>query len=108
VFCDCTKLESITIPEKVQNIDPSSFLGCSSLKDSEANAWFSSRFEVIYSKDLSRLVLVPNGMEGKLEIENLVTTISNFSFAGCSKLDSVTSQKELCLLEMNHLPNAQD
>ncbi len=119
-FKGCSSLESITIPQGVEGIGNKAFFwcnslksitlhggkfqiaadafdGCNSLTSMEADnrleeSWimYSSQNGILYSKDKTKLVRVPTGAKGVLNIPNGVTQIGNSAFRGCTSLVSIT------------------
>ena len=62
-FANCTSLKEVVIPNGVEGIDvASSFVGCTGLENFEIhNLDYDSFDGIVYSKDLSELVLFPAG-----------------------------------------------
>lgn len=62
-FANCTSLKEVVIPDGVEGIDvASSFVGCTGLENFEIhNLDYDSFDGIVYSKDLSELVLFPAG-----------------------------------------------
>ena len=92
-FYGCTGLTSVTIPDSVTYIHHSAFEGCTALKEinvSEDNAVYKSADGVLFNKDMTKLVLCPQGKTGEYNIPNSVTEIDGFAFYGCTGLTSVT------------------
>ncbi|MBR6802846.1 MAG: leucine-rich repeat protein [Kiritimatiellae bacterium] len=95
-FRDCSSLTSVTIPSSVTTIGDYAFEGCSSLTSvhiSDVGAWCLINFEnrrsnpLYYAKD----GLYLNGEKiTTAVIPEVVTTIGNWAFLGCSSLTSVT------------------
>ncbi len=93
VFSDCTGLTSITIPNSVTEIGSSAFSGCTKLAKIEVdsdNPNYSSQDGILYNKDKTRLILVPQGIQGHITIPNGVTEIDNGAFSRCSGVTEVT------------------
>ena len=115
-FPDCTSLVNIYIPDSVANIDSSTFDGCISLQSitvSGNNPCYSSVDGILYSKDMKRLIKVPEGLkseeiivpEGVIELEpgsfrdmervfhiklpDSLTIIGNCAFSGCRSIREI-------------------
>ena len=115
-FADCTQLTKIVIPETVTSIGSDAFKNCTALQQivvSGSNEAYASVDGVLYTKDYSRVVLVPNDIRGTITISSgiesiysgdfsnranlegvvvsdTVTSISGSSFMGCTSLKSIT------------------
>ena len=96
-FFGCNALKSITLPGGEFQMAADAFDGCISLTSLEADnrleeSWimYSSQNGVLYSKDKTKLVRVPTGAKGVLNIPNGVTQIGNSAFRGCTSLVSIT------------------
>ncbi len=94
-FYCCNSLTSITIPNSVTRIETGAFVRCSGLTSvhvSDLKAWCEISFSNSDSNPLSYAKhLYLNSEEVKdLVIPNSLTSIGNYTFAGCSGLTSVT------------------
>ena len=90
-FSSCTALYSINLPN-VTTIDGGAFNGCNNLASievSEDNKEYSSIDGVLYSKDMTVLLLCPEGKSWQFAIPDSVTTIGDYAFEGCGSLSSV-------------------
>lgn len=91
-FYGCEKLSSVTIPASVESIGRGAFGWCSQLRRidlAEGNQRFSVVDDVLYSNDLSELVMCPNVLT-TVKIPPEVRKIGTMSFDGCEGLTSVT------------------
>lgn len=71
-FYRCSSLEAVHLPPEIDTIEGNPFFRCSSLKTitvDEANTYFSSIDGVLYTKDVSALIVYP---EGKADISYIV------------------------------------
>lgn len=97
-FYGCASLTSIEIPAGLTSLPVSfytnAFSGCSKLtafRVAEGNPAFCTDSQgVLFSKDMTRLVLAPGGLSGSYRIPESVTELSMSAFLNCSKLTSVT------------------
>ena len=92
-FDGCKSLKSIDIPASVTTIGKRAFEGCESLRSinvAEDNEYYTSTDGVLYSKDLTSIIRVPEGVKLKeFSIPEGVTTIGNGAFTDCETLQSV-------------------
>ncbi len=93
-FSGCTSLTNVTIPDNVTSIGGGAFSGCTSLTSinvSENNTAYSSINGVLYNKDKTELVKIPEGKGIKeFNIPNSVTSIGQHAFDYCTLLTNVT------------------
>ena len=92
-FALCTGLTVLSIPESIAIIGNAAFAGCTSLTAiniAENNSTYSSVDGVVYTKDMKTLVCYPGGKSGLFSIPESVALLGDYSFAGCSSLESVT------------------
>ena len=91
-FWGCRELGSVTIPASVTNIESWAFCGCEALMQinvAEGNQRYASVDGVLYTKDLTELVMCPNGRTSAT-IHPSAKRIRADAFRGCAKLTSVT------------------
>lgn len=98
-FCDCSKLESIVIPESIaSDIDGSYFSGCTNLLSinvDEKNENYTSVDGVLFSKDKTVLLKYPSSKIDKNYIfPYSVSVISRGAFSNCKYLTSITLNNE--------------
>ena len=100
-FGFCSKLESFEIPESVTYIDTVAFLGSSaSITVQENNPAYSAEGGVLFNKDKTALIYVPNTRAGDYEIPSSVEVVKVDAFYNCRKLKSVTMPNTLTTLEI--------
>jgi hypothetical protein len=107
-FWDCIGLTSVTIPESVTNIESDAFEGCTGLtniKVSSSNTAYTDVDGVIFSKDMKKLVIYPQGKIGEYSIPDGVTTIDvaafGGSFSGSIGLTNVTIPNSVTTIEIS-------
>ena len=91
-FYRCSGLTSIQIPDGVTNIDYSIFNDCSGLMEinvASNNPIYSSENGVVYNKEKTKIINVPNGIKDEIVIPEGVTSIGGSAFYGCSGLTSI-------------------
>lgn len=91
-FSGCTGLTDIELPAGLSDIGSNAFSGCTSLKRlsvSAENLTYSAVDGVLYSKDGTTLIKVPNGLSGSFTVPEGVTTIAASAFSGCTRLTAI-------------------
>ncbi|MDJ1650667.1 leucine-rich repeat protein [Gordonibacter faecis] len=85
-FAKCAELTSISLPATLREVDPDAVAGCTSLKSitiSAKNEAFASHDGMLFSKDYSRLLLIPEGKEGAATIPGQTTYVPAQAFSRC-------------------------
>ena len=85
------KLTTVTIPAEVTSIGGGVFSYCGGLTQinvEAGNQKYTSVDGVLYTKDLTELVMCPNGLK-EVTIPESVTNIGHGAFIGCDKLTSL-------------------
>ena len=103
-FSRCSNLTSVEIGSGVTSIGRYTFAQCSSLKDlkvSENNSAFCAVDSVLYSKDMTQLLMLPASKEGHFTIPNGVTSIGRFAVYECDFLTSVTIPASVTMIDWN-------
>jgi hypothetical protein len=92
-FYDCSSLTSINIPNSVTTIEGGAFRQCTSLTSiivGSGNTAYASEDGILFNKSKTKIVAYPAGKTGSnYNIPNLVTTIGDRAFDGCSSLTSI-------------------
>lgn len=102
VFIDCESLESVDLPASLTYIGGEVFIRCHSLTAinvAEGNSTYTSVNGVLCSKDKTKLVLCPNGLE-ELSVPDGVTEIDGY-VASFSALKSVTLPNSVTKIAYN-------
>lgn len=99
-FQNCSALEMVTIGAGVETLATNAFWGCTALKtfvvDPDNPLLCGDDAGVIYNKDRTRLILMPNGYVGEYAVQEGTETIGQEAGYGCLSLtglilpDSVT------------------
>jgi hypothetical protein len=113
-FYGCSGLDSIAIPASVTTIGNYALENCTNLTSitvDSGNANYSSESGILYNKNKTSIILVPNAISGAVTIPNGITSIEGafqgrteltsitipssvtsivYAFSGCTKLASVT------------------
>jgi uncharacterized membrane protein len=86
-FFSVNHLTSVTIPDSVSSVGKEQFLLCSALTNIAVDIespYYASSGGVLYSHDLTTLVMYPNGLTGAtFTIPSTVTKICAYAFYGC-------------------------
>lgn len=99
MFAGCIALTTFSVPKNINMFVGNPFRGCTGLTfinvSTENTSFTSIRFtgastyNVLYTKDLSKIVLFPSGITGSYEIPSEVSEIADYAFYG-SMLTSIT------------------
>ena len=103
-FNGCSGLTSITIPDSVTSIDNSSFSGCSSLESitvNENNAHYASQDGILYNKEKTQIIHVPEAIIGAITIPDSVTIIDGIAFKDCVGLTKIVIGNSVTYIGMN-------
>ena len=105
-FKDAKKLTSITFPKNFLNtFDIDDRLGnCDSLTSlnfADTNKNYTTVNGIVYSKDMSSLLYVPNAKSGSYTIPDSVKSIESRAFYNCSKLTSIIFPEGLTQINFN-------
>ena len=98
------RIKSIKLSSTVQKIDESSFLCGQCLKNiycDEKNKTFTSIDGILYSKDKSLLVAVPEGVEDNFEIKSFVKEIGCFAFTDCKNITKIKIPSNVTKIGIN-------
>lgn len=101
-FDGCTSLSSVEISKGVTEIEKGSFNECKALtviNVSSNNTEYTSKDGVVFSKDMTKLILCPAGKSGTYEIPSSVTSIAEGAFWGCEKLTKITVPSSVTNIE---------
>ena len=92
-FRDCYSLTSVTIGNSVTSIGNYAFSGCYNLTSIivlEDNSKYSSLDGILYNKDKTEIIQVPQGISGAITLSSYLTNIGYKAFSGCHSLTSIT------------------
>ena len=103
ILYDKNKAEIIKVPQKISgiinlpntlmNISWLAFSGISGLTGimvDDSNPNYSSQDGILYNKDKTDIVFVPQGISGAIILPSTLTSIGESAFFGCSSLTSIT------------------
>jgi len=91
-FDNCYLLDSITIPASVTDIHEGAFMdSClyGIYVDEENPAYCNDQYGALYSKDMTRLLMVPGMYEGSYQVPASVTQIDSWAFTTSSMLTKI-------------------
>ena len=100
-FQGCSSLISMTIPASVASIESGAFEDCSSLQRIEVaaeNQNYSSQDGILYNKEKTEFVHIPQAVKGAVTIPEGVTEISNGEFSNRSLLTSIVIPEYVTLI----------
>ncbi len=86
-FKNCSSIETIILPESILSIGNNAFEGCSAIQYSEYN---NARYLTMGTNTLAVLVKVLDSSITAFEINELTKIVSDYAFAKCSNLTSIT------------------
>lgn len=102
-FNGCNSLKSIELPESLINLDVSALFMCSNLAEinvNSKNTAYSSIDAVLYNKDESTLIFVPERYaQSSLLIPNSVKKIAKDSFSGQETIKEITILENVMTIE---------
>lgn len=93
VFSGCVGLTSIAVPESVTRIEIDAFSECAHVMEITVdanNTAYSSLDGVLFNKDQTVLIRIPEGRSGRYTIPDGVISIESQAFRNCASLTSVT------------------
>lgn len=99
-----TSISTIDIPYNVNKIGSGAFAGCSSLTAINVeytNNTYRSVDGVVYTADMTKLVICPAGKTGDVVIPESVTEIGSNAFIGCTGITSVTIPASVETIDAN-------
>ena len=108
VFNGCSSLKSISIPSKLAHIDEELFDQCDNLENiyvNELNEFYSSIDGALCDKNKTKLICVPKGKKS-YTIPSSITNISETAFCFCSRLTSITVEKDSGVYDSRNNCNA--
>ena len=108
-FAGCGSLKSVTIGKGVTELAVDAFHGCSNLTDIKVdknNTTYCSVDGVIYSKDITALILCPSG-KTSITIPDTVKSIGSSSFSG-SALTSIDIPDGVTSIDSYAFKNSQN
>ena len=97
-FYNCQALKSITIPSTVETVTSDSFNKCTALATltvTEDNPYYTAIDNVLYTEDMTTLVLCPEGLEGEVDVQDGVVEIASKAFYYCEYVTAITLPETL-------------
>lgn len=103
-FYNCANLKNITIPDNVVELDKSSFYMCSNLESinvSPNNTKYSSESGILYNKEKTQLILLPEKVSGEIVIPVGITVIDGWLFHDKQNITKVTLPESIQYIRYN-------
>jgi hypothetical protein len=97
-FENCYRLTSVKIPASVTDIGWYTFSFCTALTSINVdvkNKNYKSYKGVLFNKDMTSLIKLPEGFSGSYKMPNTVLEMSDLSIASCKNLTSITFSNKL-------------
>lgn len=89
-FSECFALSGVFVPTSVTSIGDWSFSDCGGLIEVDSNnLYYSSNNGVLLNKNQSILIKCPISISGNYIIPNTVTTIKDWAFRACNKIETI-------------------
>ncbi|GAA5494512.1 hypothetical protein Rhal01_00674 [Rubritalea halochordaticola] len=107
-FNVCPIVESIHFPETVTSIADNAFIRCNNLAEFNIhpdNTTFKSIDGVIFSSDLSELIIFPQGKTGTYSTPTTITRIRSRGFSHCTKVTDITLPEDLQIIGASAFEN---
>ena len=92
VVSGCDNLVRVHIGASVSSIGSSLFYACPNLEEltvSEDNAVYASVDGILYDKDVTEVILCPDGVSGDIVLPDTVRVVGDSAFADCTEITSV-------------------
>ena len=86
-FAGCSSITAIKLSARVEYIGDGAFANCVNLVSIEVDANnpnYCFVDGILYNKDMTKLICVPAGLTGNIELPECVTGILNGAFSGCT------------------------
>ena len=100
-FINCRSLKMVNIPAKLAEIGGAAFAYCTGLQQFNVdgrNVTFAAKDGILYSKDMSTLVSVPN-VPTIAKIPSSVTKIGGSAFQGRDRLETLTIPESVTIID---------
>lgn len=97
-FNGCINLRRISLGKNARSLTYKAFNGCQNLEAiniKKDNTHYKSVDGVIYSADMTTLILCPRAKKGKLRIPKSVLNIADYAFYGCNQLTEIIAHKNI-------------
>ncbi len=110
-FVRCTGLTSITIPDSVKLIGYSAFKDCKNLTDIKVDADnldYADSDGILFNKNISTLLMCPEGKSGTYNIPESVVSIEESAFYNCSRLTEIIIPESVTSIEIGAFYNCSN
>lgn len=92
-FNSCSCLQNVYIGKNVYEIEKAAFSCCDELKNiivNEDNKFFITKDGILYDKDVTRIIFIPNNISGKIDVISGIKIIEDDTFRGRANITEVT------------------
>ena len=104
-FKDCTSLNEVRLPASLTQITGRAFSRCNNVQTltvDPANKTYCSKDNVLYTKDMKKLICAAGGMK-EIVIPDTVTEIGEVAFSGCTNLMKLDISAYINLTEIGEM-----
>ncbi|MDD4840225.1 MAG: leucine-rich repeat domain-containing protein [Clostridia bacterium] len=102
IFSGCDSLISIKIPKNIISMNSTTFSGCDLLAEilvDAENQNYTSQDGILYSKDKTQIIDVPQGKVGEVVLPTGISSIPEYAFNNCEKITSITIPDSVTTIE---------
>lgn len=89
-FWNCAGIETIVLPQSLENIGYNPFVGCSNIHFENHSEHFTVDNDMLYTRDKSKLICFPAWKaQGEVSLPDSVITLERGAFSGCDKMTEI-------------------
>lgn len=101
-FGNCDKTEVLYLSKNLKKFDDFAAWGCDTLTHinvSKDNEYFTGIGGILYNKELTDLLICPNGKDGTVTIPDSIKNIHEYAFFDCVNVDKIVFGKNVINIE---------